>query len=558
MASSAEKKTPSSPRRLLRLTNARRLSQIFFFGLFVICVWLSWTSRIEGYPVSRFLEIDPLIMISSMLATGYVYRYLGWACIVIVLTLLFGRVFCNWICPYGTLHHFTGWLFNNRSPKNRRLANRYRALFYIKYVVLIAFLIMAAMGALQIGLLDPICLLYRSFATAVAPFTDLALSEASSAASGSIDTLWIDQLKFAPGVERRVFIGSFWIGAILFGLVAANAFLPRFFCRVLCPLGALLGLLSCFSLFRINRDAGKCTECGLCLSDCEGACDPDTRLRKSECFSCMNCVDACPEDALSFTLANQDRNVVTPVPDLNRRRLLFAGLAGLAAYPLLKNQGVNTDTNYSPKLIRPPGSVEETRFLERCVKCGQCMNVCPTNVIQPAAFAEAGVEGLWTPVMNYNIGHCQLKCTLCSEVCPTGAIRKITAEEKLGLGEFEEQGPIRLGTAFYDVGRCLPHAMEMPCVVCEEVCPVSPKAIQTHDVEWKDAFGNIVVLNKPFIVPDLCIGCGLCQNECPVQDSPAVYVSAIGESRSQNRRLLLRYRNSGTDNAGAPEEEKET
>ena len=106
-------------------------------------------------------------------------------------------------------------------------------------------------------------------------------------------------------------------------------------------------------------------------------------------------------------------------------------------------------------------------------------------MLQPATFEEAGFEGLWTPVMNFNIGHCQLKCTLCSEVCPTGAIRTITVEEKLGKGEFAEEGPISLGTAFFDTGRCLPHAMEIPCVVCEEVCPVSPKAIQTKDEEVK-------------------------------------------------------------------------
>ena len=176
-----------------------------------------------------------------------------------------------------------------------------------------------------------------------------------------------------------------------------------------------------------------------------------------------------------------------------------------------------------------------------CIR-DRCINACPTNVLQPATMAEAGFEGLWTPVMNFNIGHCQLKCTLCSEVCPTGAIRKITVEEKLGKGDYAEQGPIVLGTAFFDRGRCLPHAMEIPCVVCEEVCPVSPKAIQTKDEEVKNVFGEIVVLNKPFMVPDLCIGCGICQTECPVTDSRAVYVTPVGESRSQERQLLLQKR----------------
>jgi formate hydrogenlyase subunit 6/NADH:ubiquinone oxidoreductase subunit I len=256
----------------------------------------------------------------------------------------------------------------------------------------------------------------------------------------------------------------------------------------------------------------------------------------------MNCIDDCPEDALSFTMVGLDTKQVVPAPDFGKRKLVFATIAGAAALPLVRNNGVNTDENYSELLIRPPGSVEESEFQERCIKCDQCINACPTNVLQPATLAEGGIESLWTPVMNFNIGHCQLKCTLCSEVCPTGAIRKITVEEKLGKGRYSKQGPIRLGTAFYDLGRCLPHAMEIPCVVCEEVCPVSPKAIQTKDFEAKDVFGEIVVLNKPFIVPDLCIGCGICQTECPVTDLRAVYVTPVGESRSQDRRLLLTNR----------------
>ncbi|MDH3284632.1 MAG: 4Fe-4S dicluster domain-containing protein [Acidobacteriota bacterium] len=540
MSQRLEKLPVYEPKRLLRLTNARILSQVFFFAAFVLAVWATWTSRLGGYPVSRILEMDPLVTLSTALATGYVYRFLGWGLLILGLTLVFGRVFCNWICPYGTLHQFVGWLFNTRTSAERWASNRYRPIYYLKYAILTVFLIMSAFGALQIGLLDPICLMYRTFATAVAPASD-ALVDTANTRLG-VDGVWLDSLKFAPGVERRVFVGSFWIGTVLFLLVGMNVVIPRFFCRALCPLGALLGVFSRFALVRINRDLHKCTDCNMCMARCEGASDPQSQVRLSECFACMNCIDDCPEDALSYTMFRLDTKQVVPAPEMGRRRLVFAGIAGVAALPLVKNNGVNTDENYSDLLIRPPGSVEESEFLERCIKCDQCINVCPTNVLQPATFAEAGVEGLWTPVMNFNIGHCQLKCTLCSEVCPTGAIRKITVEEKMGKGGFTKDGPIRLGTAFYDFGRCLPHAMEIPCVVCEEVCPTSPKAIQTKDVETKDVFGKIVVLNKPFIVPDLCIGCGICQTECPVTDSRAVYVTPVGESRSTERRLLLNHR----------------
>ncbi len=534
--------TEFDAKKTIRITNVRILSQIFFFSLFIISIWLTWTTRLGGYPVSRILEFNPLVMIATILSTHHVYRYLGWGLLIIGVTLLFGRVFCNWICPYGSLHQFVGWLFNVGSGKQRIDSNRYHNLYFFKYAILIVFLILASMGALQIGLLDPICLMYRTFATVVTPAADMGITIAGNGLTSAGLPLDLTGLKFKPGVDDRIFVGSFWVGLMIMTLVGANIVIPRFFCRVLCPLGALLGVISRFSLFRINRDVHKCTDCNLCLTRCEGAADPMGQVRLSECFSCMNCIDDCPEDALSFSMVRLDTKQVVAAPDMSRRKLLFASVTGVLAYPMIKNHGTNTDLTFSRDLIRPPGSVEEDDFLAKCIKCDQCINACPTNVLQPASFKEGGIEAVWTPVLNFNIAHCQLKCTMCSEVCPTGAIKKITVEEKLGKGAFEKDGPIRLGTAFFDRGRCLPHAMDIPCVVCEEVCPTSPKAIQTKDEEAKDVYGNVVVLNKPFMVPDLCIGCGICEAECPIKDERAVYVTAVGESRSIERRMLLQER----------------
>ncbi|MCH8205359.1 MAG: 4Fe-4S binding protein, partial [Candidatus Hydrogenedentes bacterium] len=322
-------------RKLLRITNVRLLSQVFFFAVFLISVWLTWTSRLEGYPVSRILEFDPLVMIANMLSTHYVYRYLGWGLLIIGVTLLFGRVFCNWICPYGTLHQFVGWLFNIGTGKSRIDDNRYRDMYYFKYAILFVMLIMAAFGSLQIGLLDPICLMYRTFTTVVAPAVDMGISSTSNAvAAVGLDTRLLDNLKFGPGVEARVFLGSFWIGLMMVALVGANIVIPRFFCRLLCPLGALLGVVSRFSLFRINRDVHKCTDCNLCLTRCEGAADPMGKVRLSECFSCMNCIDDCPEDALSFTMFGLDTKQVVAAPDMSRRRIVFAGISGVLAFPM--------------------------------------------------------------------------------------------------------------------------------------------------------------------------------------------------------------------------------
>jgi ferredoxin len=456
-------------------------------------------------------------------------------------TLVLGRFFCNWMCPYGTLHQFFGWLFNTRRNIDKLAINRYRSIFQLKYIILILFVVLAGFGALQIGLLDPICLMYRTMATTVEPATDMLANH----------TGWIRPV--AP--NQRIFYAAWFIGAMIMALVGMNLVIPRFFCRVLCPLGAFLGWMSRFSLWRIDRDLTRCTDCNLCLAHCEGASDPQAALRKSECFVCFNCLDDCPEDALSFRFmpATQQKPVGRPVisklpetelawPDLSRRRWILAGFAGLIGYPFLRLSAAVNARAFNKKVIRPPGSVEEGEFLERCIKCDQCINVCPTNVLQPSKLMHAGFEGLWTPVMDMRIGFCQLNCTLCSEVCPTGAIQKISIEKKLGLAQFAADGPIRLGTAFFNQGRCLPWAMETPCVVCEEVCPVSPKAIGTYDVQIKRWDGTMVTLNRPYMRPELCIGCGICEHECPVIDDAAVYVTAVGESRSKDRSLLLRSR----------------
>jgi polyferredoxin len=552
--------------RTFRITTVRIVSQTLFFALFMFLLWVTWFSRLGGYPVSLFLEVDPLVGLSTALSTHTVYRWLWRGMWVLVPTLLLGRVFCNWMCPYGSLHQFFGWLFNIRGNKNNIDANRYRPSYQLKYYLLVVMLVLAAFGSLQIGLLDPICLLVRTMTTTVAPASDLAAENTArfleERGLGGDNVSFISSAPGAP--EQRIFAGAWFVGLIIIVLVGMNLVIPRFFCRVLCPLGALLGVLSRFSLWRIDRDLTKCTDCDLCLKHCEGASDPQAALRKSECFVCFNCIDDCPEDALSFRLAPlpvKDRIVGTirdgaatlfgrplistvpeteiKAPAMPRRRWFFAVVDGVLAYPFLRLSAAVNKRGFNEKAIRPPGAVEESEFLERCIKCDQCINVCPTNVLQPSSLKQGGLEGLWTPVMNFSVGFCQLNCSLCSEVCPTGAIQKISVEKKLGLGEHEAQGPIRLGTAFFDRGRCLPWAMETPCVVCEEVCPTSPKAIGTYDEEITRWDGTKVTLNKPYMRPELCIGCGICEHECPVIDDAAVYVTAIGETRSKDRSLLL-------------------
>jgi ferredoxin len=298
-------------------------------------------------------------------------------------------------------------------------------------------------------------------------------------------------------------------------------------------------------------------------------------------------------------------------PDLSRREFLTAAASGAAAIPLLRIGG-NPGPNWNARLVRPPGSLPEQQFLSRCIKCGQCMRICPTNVIHPAGLT-AGLEGLWTPVLNFRIGTsgCQHNCIACGHLCPTAAIRPISLEERQGLGRHVEQGPIKIGTAFIDRGRCLPWAMDRPCIVCQENCPVSPKAIFTRELfntiriqhplvvksadtthiefqsdalaanqyatgdyfcvvpgrseqrgrriiantsrsltvdgkfpfkqppQAQDTVSIQIRLQQPYVDPKRCIGCGICEHECPVLGKRAIRVTAENESRARQHALIL-------------------
>jgi ferredoxin len=195
---------------------------------------------------------------------------------------------------------------------------------------------------------------------------------------------------------------------------------------------------------------------------------------------CMNCLDRCPAGRVTFA-GKASAGGEAALPDLSRRGLIMAG-GGLLLASMWGVGGL-AGANRDASLIRPPGALDEDRFLARCIRCGQCMRICPTNLIQPALL-EAGIQGLWTPAINYRIsrGGCLPNCIACGQVCPTAALRPLSLEEKQGKGEFAGQGPVLMGTAFVDRGRCLPWAMDRPCLVCQEVCPVSPKAIFVRTV----------------------------------------------------------------------------
>jgi len=546
--------------RLPKPTRLRLYSQIFFFSLFLFFLlrtefrgsFRESSSEIRlPYPVGFFFQIDPLVGLSNALTGHGLYRGLLWCLVILIPTMFLGRFFCGWICPLGSINHFFGNLKSERKRGKQLLeSNRYKRWQTAKYYILIAVLVAALLGTGMVGWLDPFSFLVRSMGLSVLPTTNYALQ----AGLGALEHSRFEVVQSVGGVlhfilgatllnfKQPYFRDGVWLGLLFLFILALNFRITRFWCRALCPLGALLGIVSRWSILGLVKKPEHCNDCNRCLLRCQGGDDPigGVPWHQPECHLCLNCVDECPERGLEFKFFPAQKTAGT---NLQRRKVLTGLAAGAALLPVMRSTPGFAAERHE-RLLRPPGAVDEEFFLSRCIRCGECMKVCPNNALHPA-LTEAGVEGLWTPILVPRIGYCETSCVLCSQVCPTGAIWEITAKEKgWSVDVSSAAKPVRLGTAFYDRGRCLPWAMATDCIVCEEWCPTSPKAIYLRPTEVIDAEGNIKQVKQPYLDPSHCVGCGACEHACPVQDRPAVYVTSVGESRSRSNQILLNRRKS--------------
>ncbi|MHC4336805.1 MAG: 4Fe-4S binding protein, partial [Planctomycetota bacterium] len=273
----------------MKIVQTRRISQVFFFTLFVWFCIVSTVGeefwQLRGWPVNWFLQLDPLVAFGTMLTTHTLYHALLWALVTVILTIVFGRFFCSWVCPFGSLHHFAGFLGNRKKTLSQRIQlNKYRKAQCIKYIVLVFFLFMAAfpsIGAtLQTGLLDPIPLVTRSFNLMLLAIVDRAFDVTS--------------------VTGRFYEGAWLIFAIFLTALLLNLVVPRFYCRFICPLGALFGLIGRFALWRIGKMQQPCSDCKLCEKSCEGGCEPSGKIRIAECVLCFNCRQDCKDEVIAY------------------------------------------------------------------------------------------------------------------------------------------------------------------------------------------------------------------------------------------------------------------
>ncbi len=528
LGSSKFKKEQSRKHRHLQIL--RILTQIAFFGLFLyLLLGTHFSGEDTIGAVERFFHFDPLLGLVTFIASRTLYTAFLLGLITIAITVIFGRYACGWFCPLGAVLQLVSFTFK-KAKWHRPKLEESRHLAW-KYAILLFFLIGSLFTLDLVGFLDPLSFLYRSFATAVLPAfavtanaTAAFLHEVGLWSFGDNLTRFIQNLTINATFNQGLFIGLIFLGVLLL-----NGVRERFWCRYVCPAGAMLGLLAKWNLVKLKVDTSKCMECNLCTLHCETQATPFPRedWRPAECVYCYTCAAVCPTAAISFPL---EWSPVKSKPiDFARRKLVSASALGLITVPLFRLSP--STQRASEKLIRPPGALPEPRFLAKCVKCGECMKVCPTNGLQPT-LSEAGAEGIWTPVLVPRVGYCEYYCSLCTQVCPTGAIEELTIEEKI---------PVKIGSAWVKKHRCLPYALGEPCTVCEEVCPTSPKAITLVETDFYLQDGTIFVEWAPLVDMDLCIGCGICETRCPVADEPAIYCTSLGESRSETNRLFFDF-----------------
>jgi ferredoxin-type protein NapF len=509
----------------------RAASQALSLLLFTLLFALANYRLPDWLPADIYLRLDPLLGLSAIVAGRTWVPRAIWGVVLLVATVLVGRFFCSYVCPLGAILDFLDPLLFRRAK--RRTLDADVKLRNVKHVVLILFVAAAAAGSSLVYLLDPISLLTRTYTLALfPPFVGLVnlVLDAVRPVAEAMRWMSIATLSYA----QPVFYMSLVTFLVFAGVIALGRLAPRFWCRYLCPLGALLSLVS--PLGRLRRTVGpECPACGLCQEACPmGAAVDGGGTRVAECIQCRTCVAACPEDIITFPASLPPTPAgASSRPDLSRRGFLYS-VAGGVGLGFAVQQSPFTPLQNKQQLIRPPGALPESEFLTTCIRCGECMKSCLTNTLQPTLW-ESGLAGLWTPKLDLRFAACEQECNVCGKVCPTQAIRSLDLEEKTHA---------KLGTAVLKKEMCLVWAQDKLCLICDEICPYDAIVFRTMDG-----------YRRPFVVASRCNGCGYCEQRCPVEGDSAIVVAPIGQIRlrtesyvAEAKKLQLDFKpNAGDD-----------
>lgn len=493
----------------------QRVVQALSLALFVCPLLRLARQLLPLWPADGFLRMDPIICLGTLAADRQWVPLLWIAALIGLLSLFLGRFFCAYMCPMGGIIDFSDALLRTRRKglrKTRADAPAAGPSKLIKYRVLVFILGAAAFGISFVFIASPLSLVTRLVGMIGHPVLAFLGDRGLYVLRPAAEALDLPLLTYAVVKVPRYDLQ--WANLMVWmAIIAGGLWVPRFWCRCLCPAGAVLAIFSRRPLFR-RQVARDCNGCKQCIRRCPmGAIGTEPFITDhSECITCLACIRACPTGSISFTPGHKRRSLQNL--SAGRRRLLGACLSGAAA-AIVTRTGLKSPQAdpgpgriVVPGLIRPPGAVPESEFLTRCVRCGECMFACPTNSLQPLGLA-AGVSALFSPVVTPRRGPCEPTCIACGHACPTRAILPLPANERPYA---------KIGTARIVRHKCLAWELEKKCLICDEVCPFDA-------IEFRKLADMPVAV--PFVREYKCAGCGYCEHHCPVQALPAIQVGPM-------------------------------
>lgn len=454
--------------------------------------WFGWLAKIQFLPAVLALNVGVVLFL-------------------VLLTLVFGRIYCSVICPLGVFQDVIARI----GRRGKKLPYSYSpALSWLRYGILTVFILALVAG---IG----------SFVALLAPY-----SAYGRIANNMFQPLWMwgNNLLayFAARMESYAFYEvDVWMKSLPTFLIALVTLVTlivlawrngRTYCNTICPVGTILGFISRFSLYRITIDTEKCNSCGLCSHQCKAACinSKEHKVDGSRCVACMNCLGVCRKDAITYAPTCK-----TKKQNLSRRRALSAtalvviGGTLKAQEKKVEEVEMKRDGGLAPikdrkewerlTVIVPPGAQSIRNMRQHCTACQLCVSACPNHVLRPSG----GLMTLMQPEMSYERGYCRPECTKCSEVCPAGAIELITKADK---------SSVQIGHAVWGKANCIPLIDGVECGNCSRHCPTNAIEMVASDPDKPES------LKIPVVNIERCIGCGACENLCPSRPFTAIYV----------------------------------
>ncbi len=485
------------------------LATVFFVGVTLLFLdftgtlhaWLGWMAKVQFLP--------------AVLALNFAV-----VAVLLVLTLLFGRVYCSVICPLGVTQDIISWIHGKTKKKNRFRFSYSPAKNWLRYAVLAIFIVAIILGAHSIAMIiAPYSAYGRIAGNLLAPiyqwgnnFFAWIAGRADSYAFYSVD-VWIKST------------ATFVIAAVTFIVIAVLAWKNgRTWCNTICPVGTVLGFFSRFSLFAPVIDTEKCRNCGLCGKQCKASCInmKEHEIDYSRCVACMDCIETCNEGAIHYAYRygkkapapQNPQKAQKDEPNAGRRAFMTSAVIATSA-AALKAQEMKVDGGLAAisraekperetRLV-PAGSLSIKNFENHCTACQLCVSVCPNQVLRPST----SLLTLMQPEMSYERGYCRPECTRCSEICPAGAIKPITREEK---------SSIQVGHAVINLDNCVVNTDEVSCGNCARHCPAG--AIRMVRKNPDDRWSPMI----PTVNEERCIGCGACENLCPARPFTAIHI----------------------------------